>query len=79
MPMHWIWVARQSGDEEAEAKGDELEGLLSELVFLGRGSQARPFATAPVRSKPRRTYDPTRPARDPEGDYVPMYLAHLAR
>ena len=36
----------------------------------------RLYASAPVRSKPRRTYDPSRPARDPEGDYVPMYLAH---
>ncbi len=36
-----------------------------------------PFASAPVRSKPRRTYDPARPARDPEGDYVPMYLADV--
>ena len=27
----------------------------------------RPFASAPVRSKPRRTYDPARPSRDPEG------------
>lgn len=35
----------------------------------------RPYASAPVRSKPRRTYDPTRPTHDPEGDYVPMYLA----
>ncbi len=34
-----------------------------------------PFASAPVRSKPRRTYDPSRPTPDPEGDYVPMYLA----
>ena len=34
------------------------------------------YASAPVRSKPRRTYDPSRPARDPEGDYTPMYLAH---
>lgn len=37
----------------------------------------RLFASAPVRSKPRRTYDPSRAARDPEGDYVPMYLAHI--
>ncbi len=37
----------------------------------------RPFAGAPVRSKPRRTYDPSRPIPDPEGDYVPMYLANL--
>lgn len=32
------------------------------------------FANAPVRSKPYRTYDPDRHIRDPEGDYVPMYL-----
>ncbi len=35
----------------------------------------RPFASAPVRSKPRRTYDPSRVIADPEGDYIPMYLA----
>ena len=35
----------------------------------------RPFASAPVRSKPRRTYDPSRPARDPEGETIPMYLS----
>lgn len=35
------------------------------------------YANAPVRSKPHRTYDPSRPTRDPEGDYVPMYLADL--
>ena len=35
------------------------------------------YASAPVRSKPKRTYDPSRPIRDPEGDYVPMYLADL--
>ena len=35
------------------------------------------YASAPVRSKPHRTYDPSRPTRDPEGDYVPMYLASM--
>ena len=34
-----------------------------------------PFASAPVRSKPRRTYDPSRPVRDPEGETIPMYLS----
>ena len=34
-----------------------------------------PFASAPVRSRPRRTYDPAPPFRDPEGENVPMYLA----
>ncbi len=35
------------------------------------------YASAPVRSKPHRTYDPARTTRDPEGDYVPMYLAEV--
>ena len=37
-----------------------------------------PFAGAPVRSRPRRTYDPVRPSRDPEGEYIPTYLASLS-
>lgn len=37
----------------------------------------RPFASAPVRSKPHRTYDPSRPTWDSEGYYIPMYLASL--
>ena len=35
------------------------------------------YASAPVRSRPHRTYDPSRLARDPEGDHVPMYLASI--
>ena len=35
----------------------------------------RPFASAPVRSRPLRTYDPARPWSDPEGEYIPDYLA----
>ena len=52
--------------------------------FAGRLRQARrsdrerPFASAPTRSRPRRTYDPARVAPDAEGDYVPMYLAWLS-
>ena len=39
--------------------------------------QDRAFAGAPVRSKPHRTYNPSRLTPDPEGDHVPMYLAEL--
>ena len=39
----------------------------------------RTFAGAPVRSHPRRTYDLSRPSPDPEGEYVPSYLAGLSR
>ena len=58
----------------------EARQHISELIaaFVGHGPpeiEQRPFASAPVRSKPRRTYDPARPARDPEGENVPMYLS----
>ena len=33
------------------------------------------FASAPVRSRPQRTYDPTPQRIDPEGNHVPMLLA----
>ncbi|MFN7925619.1 MAG: AAA family ATPase [Bryobacteraceae bacterium] len=33
------------------------------------------FAMAPIRSSPRRTYDPVIPERDPEGSHVPQVLA----
>lgn len=47
------------------------------LVHLAHRSAGQPYAGAPVRSKPRRTYDPARPVRDPEGDHVPMYWADV--
>jgi hypothetical protein len=36
-----------------------------------------PFAVAPIRSKPERTYDPKRGIPEPEGSHVPMELAAL--
>ena len=38
-----------------------------------------PFAGAPIRSRPRRTYDPSRPTPDPEGEYIPDYFASMSR
>ena len=56
----------------------QIERLAGRFGRMGRrGFNQRPYASAPVRSKPRRTYDPARPTRDPEGDYIPMYLANI--
>lgn len=35
------------------------------------------FSTSPVRSRPKRTYDPTREFDDPEGSDVPMFLMRV--
>jgi hypothetical protein len=65
----------------------ELDHILRVLRPFGHPSRfsrtpgregRRPFATAPIRTKPRRTYDPLRDIQSPEGDHVPMLLARLS-
>ena len=51
------------------------QNLWNALSIHPLRSSARPFASAPVRSKPLRTYDPSDPTSDPEGANVPMYLS----
>ena len=41
---------------------------------LGMMSAISAFSTSPIRSRPKRTYDPTREFNDPEGSDVPMRL-----
>lgn len=38
----------------------------------------RPLASAPIRTSPKRTYDPIRETPQPAGEHVPMLLARLA-
>ncbi len=35
------------------------------------------FSTSPIRSRPKRTYDPTREFSDPEGSDIPMFLMRI--
>ena len=71
--------ARQGSESPTDEDWERLQRLsriFDEVRKFGRRKQ-RPYASAPVRSKPQRTYDPARPTRDPEGDYVPMYFADM--
>ena len=56
---------------------DEVQQLSS--LFIPWGDTKRPFASAPIRSRPQRTYDPTLLDNDPEGSHMPSYLANLYR
>ena len=71
---------------------NESKGEIGFLRYLDRKSEKfeesnyRPwdvfktlsvFSTSPVRSRPKRTYDPTREFDDPEGSDVPMYLMRI--
>ncbi len=54
-----------------------LAGAIGALRRLTFRRQRRPYAFAPVRSRPQRTYDPIRDEPDPEGQHIPMVLARL--
>ena len=65
--LQWLWSLY--GPEEPDRD-------LDNLLYSTSMSSRRIYAGAPVRSKPRRTYDPARVTSDPEGDYIPMFLAN---
>ena len=78
---YWRSRSRKITPQEAPSIAGEplpsadLEAL-EELTFaLHRGLDQRPYAFAPVRTRPRRTYDPLKDIPDPEGSHVPMILA----
>ena len=53
----------------------ELSNMLDAFSYLV--VRSRPFAGAPDRSSPSRTYNPIRPSPDPKGQYIPTYLADV--
>ncbi len=71
-------VARDLWSDDDREKFFHLALALEGRFGTNRNRQP-PFAGAPVRSTPRRTYDPSRPFRDPSGEYVPTLLANLSR
>ena len=68
------WV----GSENPPSADDISEGSRLSLKFFNPIDE-RPVAGAPVRSRPRRTYDPVRISHDPGGESIPSYLAELSR
>ena len=69
------WVS-----DQAPLTGDDrLHMRELSTAFWPRRMEERPFATAPIRSSPRRTYDPLLPVPEATGGYVPSYLSGLSR
>lgn len=78
----WKVQALGNSPELTEETLTDLEAALMVQSRIKRAvrdpRRERPFASAPVRSQPQRTYDPRRIAADAVGNYVPTYLAQLA-
>ena len=72
------WV---SMSDAATTPDDEdwkmILGLRQNFLSRRRFPNPTVYASAPVRSKPRRTYDRSQLTWDSEGDYIPMYLADV--
>lgn len=72
------WKTVSGSPEPSKADLDSLEDVVHlSRAELSTSQKLGLYASAPVRSKPRRTYDPARPTQDPEGEYIPMYLSSL--
>jgi hypothetical protein len=87
------FYARDDNDPEDEDGGGVETGLVvregpsladfpspaDEFARHTRRLATRPYAFAPIRTRPLRTYDPIKGAVSPEGDHVPLVLASSAR
>ena len=71
----------QGSDLPSDEDLEQVKKLISDIYFGQRRGRdyygERPYASAPVRSKPHRTYDPALTTRDPGGDHIPMFLAGM--
>jgi hypothetical protein len=70
----------------ALGSGSEIDPPQSDFGLLGDALQhtrreylLSPYAFAPIRTSPKRTYDPTSAEPSPEGSHVPMLMAALSR
>jgi hypothetical protein len=66
---------KQLGKSPEPKDLDVLDLLLSSVDFVLH--LGRPFAVAPIRTEPERTYDPLTDKPTPQGKHVPMMLAKL--
>jgi hypothetical protein len=72
--------SRRRHQEALPIEGDslsanDLEVLKDLAIALRHDLGRRPYAFAPIRTSPKRTYDPLKELPDPEGSHVPMILA----
>lgn len=79
--IRYVLRAKDNGEGSAGTKliPDADIGLLSEITDeISLVAGYRPYAFAPIRTQPQRTYDVLKDMPSPEGSHVPMILAKMA-
>ena len=83
LPSFLMWRVARNAIPNAQSSATDADiNAMDELhasALIEVSDMPRPFASAPISSRPRRTYDPMLLAHDAEGEYVPSYLANLSR
>ena len=73
---HLIWKLKQP-DEDREispSMAERFDDVWSQLIGIRRWYETRPFAFAPVRTSPLRTYEPISATPTPEGTHTPILM-----
>jgi hypothetical protein len=70
---------RQGKTPKFRGPGPRQAGGMLETLSTISSELGRTYAFAPIRTNPRRTYDPISVEPEPEGSHVPMLLARLSR
>jgi predicted ATPase len=70
-------ISKEGVPQLTERQLQVIERLWEVVRFRAYGG-VRPYAFAPIRSSPRRTYDPVGESPSPEGSHVPSALAELS-
>jgi len=78
-----IWNSEEAGSE-LKVSDRVFHPMTRDFFWVRRFERPRAlshtrrcYAGAPIRFKPRRTYDPSSQRQDPEGEYIPMLLASM--
>ena len=78
-PLLRPWqMLRELGDSPSSPGKKEIEAFSRLAASFVTFPEMRPYCSAPVRTRPLRTYDPQKLAADPEGANVPTYYATLS-
>lgn len=80
IPLFYILNYYKMVERQYESKNPSAEYIKKKYETIGDLRRLRNisiFSTSPVRSRPKRTYDPTREFNDPEGSDVPMRLMRI--
>jgi predicted ATPase len=81
LSLDWLKVILRTplliyGDLRQKLNISESEYKMINRIFdqIFYSKSERPYAFAPIRTRPKRTYDPLKSVYDPEGSHVPMVL-----